>query len=80
MPRKCFPEALHDSSLFKVFSVAFYLISINIAFNSVFSSLLLQVTIIEASERIGGRILTYRNETEGWYAELGAMRIPSFHQ
>ncbi len=41
MPRKCFPEALHDSSLFKVFSVAFYLISINIAFNSVFSSLLL---------------------------------------
>ncbi|RVE60776.1 hypothetical protein OJAV_G00184890 [Oryzias javanicus] len=38
-----------------------------------------QVTILEASSRIGGRVDTYRNEEEGWYAELGAMRIPSFH-
>ncbi|TRY84884.1 hypothetical protein DNTS_017998 [Danionella cerebrum] len=38
------------------------------------------VTIIEASDRIGGRIMTYRNKKEGWYAELGAMRIPSFHK
>ncbi|XP_056329721.1 L-amino-acid oxidase [Danio aesculapii] len=39
-----------------------------------------KVTIIEASDRIGGRIQTFRNGREGWYAELGAMRIPSFHR
>uniref|UniRef100_A0A1A8IPV0 Amine oxidase n=1 Tax=Nothobranchius kuhntae TaxID=321403 RepID=A0A1A8IPV0_NOTKU len=38
-----------------------------------------KVTIIEASERVGGRVHTYRNEKEGWYAEFGAMRIPSYH-
>ncbi|KAE8295669.1 L-amino-acid oxidase [Larimichthys crocea] len=39
-----------------------------------------KVTIIEASERIGGRVETFRNRKEGWYAEVGAMRIPSFHK
>ncbi|XP_043976740.1 L-amino-acid oxidase isoform X2 [Gambusia affinis] len=39
-----------------------------------------KVTIIEASERIGGRVETFRNRREGWYAEMGAMRIPSFHK
>ncbi|KAG7497024.1 L-amino-acid oxidase-like [Solea senegalensis] len=38
-----------------------------------------QVTIVEASGRVGGRVQTYRNEKEGWYADLGAMRIPSHH-
>ncbi|XP_017346177.1 L-amino-acid oxidase [Ictalurus punctatus] len=38
-----------------------------------------KVTIIEASDQIGGRIETYRDKVEGWYAEFGAMRIPSFH-
>ncbi|KAK5599891.1 hypothetical protein CRENBAI_014209 [Crenichthys baileyi] len=38
-----------------------------------------QVTILEVSGRVGGRVETYRNKNEGWYAELGAMRIPSFH-
>ncbi|XP_066566502.1 L-amino-acid oxidase isoform X2 [Amia ocellicauda] len=39
-----------------------------------------KVTIIEASGRIGGRVHTYRDKSGGWYAELGAMRIPSFHR
>uniref|UniRef100_H3CAZ1 Amine oxidase n=1 Tax=Tetraodon nigroviridis TaxID=99883 RepID=H3CAZ1_TETNG len=39
-----------------------------------------QVTILEASGRVGGRVETYRNQQEGWYADLGAMRIPSSHQ
>ncbi|KAM9426400.1 L-amino-acid oxidase-like [Pholidichthys leucotaenia] len=38
-----------------------------------------QVTILEASNRAGGRVQTYRNENEGWFAEMGAMRIPSTH-
>uniref|UniRef100_A0A3Q3AWG6 Amine oxidase n=1 Tax=Kryptolebias marmoratus TaxID=37003 RepID=A0A3Q3AWG6_KRYMA len=38
-----------------------------------------KVTILEASGRVGGRVETYRNEKDGWYAELGAMRIPSYH-
>uniref|UniRef100_A0A3Q3XGE2 Amine oxidase n=1 Tax=Mola mola TaxID=94237 RepID=A0A3Q3XGE2_MOLML len=39
-----------------------------------------KVTIIEASDRIGGRVETFRNRREGWYAEVGAMRIPNFHK
>ncbi|XP_070761751.1 L-amino-acid oxidase [Enoplosus armatus] len=39
-----------------------------------------KVTIIEANDRIGGRVETFRNRREGWYAEVGAMRIPSFHK
>ncbi|XP_069036248.1 L-amino-acid oxidase-like [Lepisosteus oculatus] len=38
------------------------------------------VQILEASDRVGGRILTYRNESRGWHAELGAMRIPATHE
>uniref|UniRef100_A0A8C8RTF0 Amine oxidase n=1 Tax=Pelusios castaneus TaxID=367368 RepID=A0A8C8RTF0_9SAUR len=37
-----------------------------------------KVLILEASERVGGRILTYRDQD--WYAELGAMRLPRGHR
>lgn len=40
----------------------------------------LQVTILEASNHIGGRVVTVRNKTEGWYFELGPMRIPESHR
>jgi monoamine oxidase len=39
-----------------------------------------RVEILEASERIGGRILTIRSPfTDGLYMEAGAMRIPASH-
>ncbi|XP_062944776.1 L-amino-acid oxidase [Cynocephalus volans] len=39
-----------------------------------------KVTILEADNRIGGRILTYRDQKTGWIGELGAMRMPSSHR
>ncbi|NIG58982.1 L-amino-acid oxidase-like [Pontoporia blainvillei] len=39
-----------------------------------------QVTILEASDHVGGRVFTFRNEKEGWYCELGPMRIPKSHR
>ncbi|XP_046518713.1 L-amino-acid oxidase-like [Equus quagga] len=39
-----------------------------------------QVTVLEASDHVGGRVLTFRNEEEGWYFELGPMRIPKSHR
>ncbi|XP_041507042.1 L-amino-acid oxidase-like [Microtus oregoni] len=39
-----------------------------------------KVTILEASNHIGGRVVTVRNKTEGWYFELGPMRIPESHR
>ncbi|XP_074873189.1 L-amino-acid oxidase-like [Carettochelys insculpta] len=37
-----------------------------------------KVKILEASDRVGGRILTHREQD--WYAELGAMRVPRDHR
>ena len=45
-------------------------------FISVFHLYILQVTILEASDRVGGRILTYRDPNSKYYVDLGAMRIP----
>ncbi|XP_007526182.1 L-amino-acid oxidase-like [Erinaceus europaeus] len=39
-----------------------------------------QVTVLEASDHIGGRVITHRNEKEGWYYDLGPMRIPKSHR
>src|SRR6516164_4464028 len=36
------------------------------------------VSVIEASSRVGGRVMTYRF-SDGQYHELGAMRIPANH-
>ncbi|NWH48279.1 OXLA oxidase, partial [Fregata magnificens] len=38
------------------------------------------VTILETSNRVGGRIRTYRPRGQHWYVELGAMRLPSKHR
>ena len=54
----------------KTVRLTFFLIDIDLFF---------QVKILEASERIGGRVLTYRDPQNRWYADLGAMRIPSNH-
>ena len=37
------------------------------------------VTILEARDRLGGRIMTYRGFPAGMYGELGAMRFPRQH-
>lgn len=39
-----------------------------------------KVTVLEADNRIGGRIFTYRDPNTGWIGELGAMRMPSSHR
>jgi len=38
------------------------------------------VKVLEASDRVGGRVQTYRDLANGWQAELGAMRIPKTHK
>ncbi|CAM5097731.1 unnamed protein product [Natator depressus] len=37
-----------------------------------------KVLILEASHRLGGRIVTHREQD--WYVELGAMRLPAHHR
>nr|A8QL51.1 RecName: Full=L-amino-acid oxidase; Short=Bm-LAAO; Short=LAO; Flags: Precursor [Bungarus multicinctus]ABN72539.1 L-amino acid oxidase [Bungarus multicinctus] len=39
-----------------------------------------RVTLLEASDRVGGRANTYRDEKEGWYVNMGPMRLPERHR
>ncbi|KAM5322258.1 L-amino-acid oxidase-like [Glossophaga mutica] len=39
-----------------------------------------QVSVLEARNHVGGRVLTIRNEEEGWYYDLGPMRISESHR
>ncbi|NXG03833.1 OXLA oxidase, partial [Sakesphorus luctuosus] len=39
-----------------------------------------QVTVLEMSGQVGGRIRTFRAEGQDWFAELGAMRLPGTHR
>ncbi|XP_075045957.1 L-amino-acid oxidase-like [Mixophyes fleayi] len=38
-----------------------------------------KVTVVEANNRVGGRVETHR-DPEGWYADLGPMRLPNSHR
>ena len=38
-----------------------------------------RVTILEARNRLGGRVYTYRGFADGMYGEFGAMRFPHQH-
>src|SRR6187200_2911788 len=38
-----------------------------------------EVIVLEAQNRVGGRVLTCREFAPGLYAEFGAMRIPRSH-
>ncbi|TFJ97666.1 scavenger receptor cysteine-rich type 1 protein M130-like protein [Platysternon megacephalum] len=39
-----------------------------------------KVLILEASDRVGGRIMTYHNKDKSWYVDLGPMRLPKHHR
>ncbi|XP_054832125.1 L-amino-acid oxidase-like isoform X2 [Eublepharis macularius] len=39
-----------------------------------------QVTILEASNRVGGRMETYRDPAGDWYVDLGPRRLPYSHR
>ncbi|XP_072035398.1 L-amino-acid oxidase-like [Amphiura filiformis] len=39
-----------------------------------------KVTILEASNRVGGRIYTYRDQDDRYYVDMGAMRISYTHE
>ena len=62
-------------SSFKVFNIGFSIEIPNFGFDEGHN-----VKVLEASDRVGGRVQTYRDLSNGWQAELGAMRIPKTHK
>ena len=64
----------HPSS-FKVFNIGFGIEIPNFGFDEGHN-----IKVLEASDRVGGRVQTYRDLANGWQAELGAMRIPKTHK
>ena len=63
------------SSSFKVLNIVFGIEILNFGFDEGHN-----VKVLEASDRVGGRVQTYRDLANGWQAELGAMRIPKTHK
>ncbi|XP_040398704.1 L-amino-acid oxidase isoform X1 [Cygnus olor] len=92
----CFPEyCLHDEDYEELLDIVKHglgratkpanVVIVGAGISGLTAAKLLQdaghkVTILEISNRVGGRIRTYREEGQDWYVELGAMRLPGKHR
>ncbi|NXU91173.1 OXLA oxidase, partial [Xiphorhynchus elegans] len=92
----CFPEyCLHDPDYEELLEIArqglepaarpAHVAIVGAGISGLTAAKLLQdaghkVTVLEMSNRVGGRIRTFRPEGQDWYVELGAMRLPCKHR